>query len=70
MEDRPVITIANQLPNNIPKSIRSTHTAVLKGNVSNIDLLTRGEWGVNLNLKENEWQLGITKRVGSVDPNP
>lgn len=70
MEDRPVITIANQLPNNIPKSIRSTHTAVLKGNVSNIDLLTRGEWGVNLNLKENEWQLGITKRVGNVDPNP
>ena len=67
VDDRPTITMANVLPAKVPEKIRHKNMAILKGNATYIDLITRGEWGVNLNLKENEWQLGITKRVGQVE---
>lgn len=67
VDDRPVVTVANVLPAKVPEKIRHKNIAILKGNATYIDLITRGEWGVNLNLKENEWQLGITKRVGKID---
>ena len=67
VDDRPTITVANVLPAKVPEKIRHKNIAILKGNATYIDLITRGEWGVNLNLKENEWQLGITKRVGQLE---
>ena len=41
--------------------------AILKGNATYIDLITRGEWGVNLNLKENEWRLEQQKGLVSLN---
>ena len=67
VDDRPTITVANVLPAKVPEKVRHKNIAILKGNATYIDLITRGEWGVNLNLKENEWQLGITKRVGQLE---
>ena len=57
------IQLGNDQPGMIPEKFRQAYNPVLRGNATYMDVLTRGEWGVNLQLKSNEWQLGITKRV-------
>ena len=62
-EGGPAIQIGNDQAAMIPNDFRQQHKAVLKGNATYMDVLTRGQWGVNLVLKSDEWQLGITRRV-------
>ena len=63
----PKIEIGSLPASKVPSTFRQQHQSVLKGNDLNFDILTRGQWGVKLELKGNEWQLGITKRVTDVD---
>ena len=63
----PKIELGSLPASKIPTPFRQQHQSVLQGDEASYNILTRGQWGVKLELKGNEWQLGITKRVTGVD---